>query len=174
MEALQDPFTWIYVLTGGVILLFILVIFLFVRVLFLKKRIKKFFSGTKVENLEAVFTQQVERSQQIEKNIEELTLFAQKIYTLFEKSPYKVGLVRFNPFHDVGGNQSFALALLDKKKTGVVLSSLFTRGGTRIYAKPVQHGASLPGFEFSDEETKAIHIASSQKIKNFIKEEDSQ
>ena len=125
MEAFQDPFTWIYILMGGVVLLFVVVIFLFVRILFLKKRISSFFSGTKAKDLESALNEQIERSKQIEKDLKELAVFSQKIYSLFEKSPYKVGLIRFNPFHDVGGNQSFALAILDKKKTGVVLSSLF-------------------------------------------------
>ena len=49
----------------------------------------------------------------------------------------RVGLVRFNPFEDTGGNQSFALALLDAEGNGWVLSSLHARTGTRVYAKPI-------------------------------------
>lgn len=52
----------------------------------------------------------------------------------------RVGLVRFNPFDDTGGDQSFALVLLDAVGDGVVLSSLHSRSGTRFYAKPVQAG----------------------------------
>jgi hypothetical protein len=52
----------------------------------------------------------------------------------------RVGLVRFNPFDDTGGDQSFALALLDGRGDGVVISSLHSRSGTRFYAKPVKAG----------------------------------
>ena len=52
----------------------------------------------------------------------------------------RVGLVRYNPFEDTGGNQSFALAMLDAKGDGWVMSSLHARTGTRFYAKAVIAG----------------------------------
>jgi len=57
-----------------------------------------------------------------------------------KKSISKVGLVRFNPFDDMGGDQSFTLALLDHNNSGVIITSLHTRENTRIYAKPVKNG----------------------------------
>ena len=53
------------------------------------------------------------------------------------RSFQRVGLVRYNPFEETGGNQSFALALLDADGDGWVLSSLHARSGTRVYAKAV-------------------------------------
>lgn len=70
----------------------------------------------------------------------------------------KVSLVRFNPFADTGGNQSFVLALLDKKDTGVVINSLHSRSGTRWYAKKVIDGKGSE-HELSEEEEKAIKQA---------------
>jgi hypothetical protein len=49
-----------------------------------------------------------------------------------------VGLVRFRAFEDTGGDQSFALALADGEGNGIVMSALYGRGKTRVYAKPVQ------------------------------------
>lgn len=69
----------------------------------------------------------------------------------------RVGLVRFNPFEDTGGNQSFALALLDADGNGWVLSSLHARTGTRLYAKAVRGGRSDGAL--SEEETAAIKQA---------------
>jgi len=69
----------------------------------------------------------------------------------------RVGLVRFNPFEDTGGNQSFALALLDVHGDGFVVSSLHSRGGTRVYAKAVRGGAAEGAL--SDEESQALEIA---------------
>ena len=68
-----------------------------------------------------------------------------------------VGVVRFNPFEDTGGNQSFALALLDSKGDGVVMSSLHSRQATRIYLKPIVSGRSETAL--SDEETEALRKA---------------
>ena len=69
-----------------------------------------------------------------------------------------VGLVRFNPFKDTGSDQSFAIALLDDERSGIVVSSLHGRDGTRIFAKPIQAGQAT--HPLSDEEQKALGIAS--------------
>lgn len=68
-----------------------------------------------------------------------------------------MGLVRFNPFEDTGGNQSFALALLDAHGDGVIVSSLHARNMTRVYAKAVVGGTSDAAL--SDEESQALRIA---------------
>jgi Protein of unknown function (DUF4446) len=68
-----------------------------------------------------------------------------------------IGLVRFNPFDDTGSDQSFALALLDDNRDGIVVSSLHGRQNTRIFAKPVQGGTSRHAL--STEESQAIEVA---------------
>jgi hypothetical protein len=73
------------------------------------------------------------------------------------RSLQHIGLVRFNPFEDTGSDQSFAIALLDDQRDGIVLSSLHGRTNTRLFAKPVADGASP--HNLSDEETQAIRIA---------------
>lgn len=52
----------------------------------------------------------------------------------------RVGMVRFNAFDDIGGEQSFALALLDANNNGVVISSLYGRQDARLYAKGIVNG----------------------------------
>ncbi|MGB0389298.1 MAG: DUF4446 family protein [Ardenticatenaceae bacterium] len=68
-----------------------------------------------------------------------------------------VGVVRFNPFQDTGGNQSFSVAWVNEQGNGVVISSLYTRAGTRLYAKPLQQGNS--NYMLSEEEEQAMQIA---------------
>ncbi|HEX8965746.1 MAG TPA: DUF4446 family protein [Patescibacteria group bacterium] len=70
----------------------------------------------------------------------------------------KIGLLRFNPFKDTGGDQSFILALVDNSDTGVVISGLYSRSGTRWYAKTIKNGKGVE-HELSDEEKKALHEA---------------
>jgi len=74
----------------------------------------------------------------------------------------RIGLVRFNPFEDTGGNQSFALALLDADEDGIVVSSLHARGLTRIYAKSMTRGR--PEATLSDEEAEAVALAKSASL----------
>jgi len=68
-----------------------------------------------------------------------------------------LGVVRYNPFHDTGGDQSFAIALVDGHGSGVVLSSLHARDVTRVYAKPLQKWEST--YSLTGEEKQAIALA---------------
>ncbi len=70
----------------------------------------------------------------------------------------KHALIRFNPFEETGGDQSFVVALLDSKNNGFVISSLHSRSGTRIYAKEVA-GAKAANHKFSKEEKEAVEKA---------------
>lgn len=70
----------------------------------------------------------------------------------------KIGLIRFNPFKETGGDQSFVLSLLDKENNGVIISGLYSRAGTRWYAKKVKKGAGTE-HNLSEEEKDSIKKA---------------
>lgn len=67
----------------------------------------------------------------------------------------KIGLLKFNPFKDIGGEQSFILSLLDKEDNGVVITSLHGRETTRWYVKKVKRGKGV-NYQLSKEEVEAI------------------
>lgn len=69
----------------------------------------------------------------------------------------RVGVIRYNPFAEAGGDQSFALAIVNDAGTGVVVSSLHNRDATRVYAKPLSNGDSK--YQLTDEEHDAIQRA---------------
>jgi hypothetical protein len=89
--------------------------------------------------------------------MEELSALYETLETRWRGSLQHVGMVRFNPFEDTGSDQSFAIALLDDRRDGIVLSSLHGRGQTRVFAKPVEGGESK--HQLSDEEAQAIRVA---------------
>ncbi len=76
-----------------------------------------------------------------------------------EKKSYlqNIGMVRFNPFSDGGGDQSFSLVLLNKKGDGVAVTSLYTKEANRVYGKPIKNGKSE--YSLSKEEERAIKEA---------------
>lgn len=80
------------------------------------------------------------------------------VYLKSAKAIQRVGVVRFNPFKDVGSDQSFAVALLDEAGNGVVFSGIHARATTRVYAKVIVDGKNLQ-HEVSEEEQKAISRA---------------
>lgn len=67
----------------------------------------------------------------------------------------KIGISRFNPFDDVGGDQSFILTILDQNNSGAIITSLHNRDITRIYAKPIKNGVG-ENITLSKEEKSAI------------------
>ncbi len=69
----------------------------------------------------------------------------------------KIGLVRFNPFRELGGDHSFSLAILDAEDSGIIITSLHTRDRTRVYMKDIKKGKST--FELSVDEKKALNSA---------------
>ncbi len=70
----------------------------------------------------------------------------------------KVALKRYNPYHDTGGDQSFSIALLDGLGDGVVITSLHSRAGTRVFAKPIKNGKE-DVFQLSEEESIVVKEA---------------
>jgi len=93
-----------------------------------------------------------------EKELKELSSGLKKARGAMKLHIQKVGFVRFNPFPQTGGDQSFSLCLLDENDTGFVLSSLHSRDTTRFYAKTIKNGKA-DGYELSKEERKAIKNA---------------
>jgi len=102
----------------------------------------------------------------LQNNFQQLLLEVEKIKKEQVFSIQKVGLIRYNPFSEVGGNQSFSLALLDAQDNGVVITSLYNREGNRVYSKPIEQGQS--SYPLSAEEIKAIELAKNygQQTKN--------
>jgi hypothetical protein len=85
---------------------------------------------------------------------ERLVTRAEQIDATLVHTVQGLGLVRFRAFQDTGGDQSFALALVDGEGNGAVVSALYGRGGTRLFAKPVQGWLSPKGL--GEEEEKAL------------------
>jgi len=78
-----------------------------------------------------------------------------QVSTSVDNHNLKLNLVRFNPFDDLGSDQSFILSLLDQNNSGVIITSLHHRNFTRIYAKPIKLGEG-DGITLSKEEKSAI------------------
>jgi len=119
-------------------------------------RYRRLTQGTNKKNFAKILEQAVG---EVEKNRLQINKI-KELVNLLQKEGYfhiqKVGLVRFNPFSQTGGNQSFSLALLDGNNNGLVISSFHSREGTRIYAKIIKEGEKGEKSSFSNEEKEAI------------------
>jgi len=121
----------------------------------------KFFKKDKEpKNLKEVLKQ----FEGLEKEVEKISEGLENLKKEGKFSIQKMGIVRYNPFSGVGGDQSFSVALLDGNNDGVVVTSLYSRDGNRVYGKPIKNGSSE--YSLSDEEKKVIDKAVSSKIPN--------
>lgn len=168
MDALQNflqtrLFVFIFLAMIGILLLLIVGFFwLFAKIRALQKRQNALFNGQPSESAENILLRHTEELNTLDMEIQELFEISNKLHQLGQKGLHRIGFVRFNPFKDVGSNQSFSLALLDGKNNGVVVSSLHTRDASRVYAKPIENSASPT--PLTDEEKKALSIANQQVI----------
>jgi hypothetical protein len=113
--------------------------------------------GVDEGNLEDALGRQVTFIIEAREKVETLQSDLTRTTDALQLAIQRVGLVRFNPFEDTGGDQSFALALLDARGDGLVISSLFARRETRIFAKPVKGLKSK--HLLTAEEQQAIELA---------------
>ena len=113
--------------------------------------------GVEGRSLEAVLDAHLDKVFAVASELDELAVRMAVLEGAQRRTFQRVGLIRYNPFDETGGNQSFALALLDAAGNGWVLSSLHARSGTRVYAKAIKSGLAEAGL--SEEETAAIQRA---------------
>ena len=121
------------------------------------KKIDTLLEKGRIKDFKDIFLSQKEKNNDLEEKIKEAFLKIKSLEDTCEKTVQKVGVVRFNPFNDMGGNQSFVIAMLDNKNNGFVISSLFVKEGNRVYAKTIKQGKS--DYLLSDEEKEALKKA---------------
>ncbi|MGE5588849.1 MAG: DUF4446 family protein [Clostridia bacterium] len=123
----------------------------------LLRRYQALVRGAAGGSLEGVIEDCVRRIGELEAELEGLKGFVEDMHLESRRHVQGLGVVRFNAFQDTGGDQSFALALLDGSGDGVVVSSLYGRNESRVYAKPVEQGSSR--YTLTAEEQEAVDQA---------------
>jgi hypothetical protein len=123
----------------------------------LRRRLRRVLPEGQSGGIDEVLERQLKRIDSLTERVDALNKLHRELEDLSQRTIQKVAVIRYNPFSDTGGDQSFAIALLDSLGNGVVLSSLHSRTDTRVFAKAVQGGRSK--YQLSDEEQDAIKKA---------------
>lgn len=146
-DFLKTPNIFYFLFAIVLLWLLILSFFLIHYILHYRKLVKK----TGKKNLKSVLDEILRTVQVNQKDLLDLEKKYLKLDKNQAKFLQKIGFLRFNPFSDTGGDQSFILSILDDRGNGMILSSLHSRGTTRLYAKQVIKGKSKV-FKLSKEE----------------------
>lgn len=129
-------------LLGGLFLLTLVSLTSLFLVVRLQLRMRRLFAGAKAKDLESLMGEIVERVKALRDRADDQAEATHILESRLEKQGRGVRLVRFNPFAEVGGNHSFAVAIVNKEGDGVVFSSLYSRDRMSVFAKPIEGGTS--------------------------------
>lgn len=150
--------TIIFLVFGSVVLVLVITsVILFIYSYRANRKIDELLEKGKIKEFKDVFLKQKERNDDLEEKIKDAFAKIRNLENISKITVQKTGIVRFNPFNAMGGNQSFVIALLDAKDNGFVISSLFVNEGNRVYAKEIKKGKS--DHSLSNEEKLAIESA---------------
>jgi len=105
-----------------------------------KTRFDRLATDAEHETLSAILDRLLSSSDEAKKAISRIDASLEALSVDGESHFQKLGIVRFNPFADTGGSQSFTMAFLDALNTGFVMTSLYARTGNRWYIKQVKAG----------------------------------
>ena len=121
------------------------------------RKYKRLMRGSDNKNLEAMLYSHLDTLQAGLTRIKDLELQLSSLTGNMDRCIQRVGVVRFNAFDQMGGDQSYSIALLDENGNGFVLTGLYSRSSTTTFAKPIQ--ARQSKYALSDEEKEAIERA---------------
>jgi len=130
----------------------------------LKRRFAAALGGDTGKSLEDTLATHLQRVNEVDQRLSELNSNYRHLIDTSSLASQKISIVRFNPFGDTGGDQSFSLAVLDAHDSGYILTSIHSRTGTRVYVKPIDFGTSK--YTLSTEEKQAL----GQAVKRVPKE----
>lgn len=137
-----------------ILIIGLLVLIALILIIRMEYRLKKLFrgkNGSDVEDAIKIINGTLDRLRIAQKSsADEIEIHSKKL----TESIRGIHTVRFNPFPELGSNQSFAIALLNENGDGVVVSSLYTRERVSVFAKPVKNMRSE--YELTDEEKEAL------------------
>src|SRR3989338_1492586 len=156
IDFLNNPY---FILAVGIVSIInvLLLIWLFLRLCDFGMQHSQLVAGEEVPSIEEIVLKHKKTLATHNKNLKELGKILEELVENNKLNIQRAGVVRFNLFAETGGNMSFAIALLDGKNNGIVISSLHGREGTRVYAKSVAGGKSQS--RLTEEEEQAIKQA---------------
>ena len=162
----DDFLLTIAIMAGVMLLLFILLIVNMGKTKRIRKKYEAFMQGKNAESLEDTLVmriQQVEELLEKEKqNTEKIQLISDALKNTFQK----IGMVKYDAFHEMGGKISFSLALLDQKNDGFIINAMHSREGCYTYIKEILNGNSI--IVLAEEEKEALELAMSDNKNNEL------
>lgn len=167
-ETMNSDFLGFYIsvddllLTIGIMAIIMVILFILLLVNMgktnrLRKRYEAFMQGKNAESLEETLSTRIQQIDQLIVSEKENRTNIEKISNILLHTFQKVGMVKYDAFHEMGGKLSFSLALLDQENNGFIINAMHSREGCYTYIKEILNGNSI--IVLADEEREALNIA---------------
>lgn len=151
----MELYFWLFIVSlAAVVAVLVYAIIIHRQLADFKARFKQFFGTKKNPHLNSIVMKNTEKIEKAQTDIKDLVKAANSLHKMATRSTQKVGVYFYNPYGDTGGVLSFSVAMLNDSDSGIIISSLHARGGTRIYAKEITKGQSKQ--HLTEEEIEAI------------------
>ena len=153
-----------YVIMGLAALTVLLLLIVFINIIQmhkLKKKYKMFMDGKNAKTLEESILSRMDQIDHLISSTQKNESDIQKIYKNMKTTFQKVGLVKYDAFHEMGGKLSFSLALLNEINDGFIVNAMHSREGCYTYIKEIIDGNSI--IALADEEQEALDMAMKSK-----------
>ena len=162
-----DPVYLIILLFLIQVLLFVMLISVNMKYNRLKTSYSSFMKGKDGKNLEESMLTRFAELDEIAEIAKKNKMDIQDIYKKIRFHYQKIGIVKYDAFHEMGGNLSFALTMLDENDNGWILNAMHSREGCYTYIKEVVKGQSY--IELAEEESESLERAIFQEAYDLNK-----
>lgn len=164
---IQNNITPIVVVLAAVLVAaVVIVVYLFWRVRRLEGECELLMRDSRGLNFVEIVNDNIAQVERLLQEVEELSERYAWVLRRMAGAVQHVGVVRFDAFRDLGGLLSFAVAMLDDRGNGLIVSSIYGRTESRTYAKPIVERGSK--YELTPEEREAIRLAMQSKEKGSL------
>ena len=144
-------------LAGVSLITLILAIIALCKAAKLKKKYRSFMEGSDGKSIESLIHEHLDEIESIRTVGEKNSAAVKDIYEKMQYTFQKVGIVKYDAFHEMGGKLSFAICMLDKNDNGCLVNVMHSNNGCFAYIKEIINGESF--IELGDEEANALKQA---------------
>ena len=160
-----DPGIIIIVLLVLIVVLFFWIISVHMKYSRMRVSYLSFMKGKDGKSLEEIINDKFEELEELSDETMKNRAEIQKIKREMLSNFQKVGILKYDAFHEMGGKLSFALTLLDGNDSGYIINSMHSREGCYNYIKEIVKGESY--IELSEEEMESLEKAMYQETLGF-------
>lgn len=162
MQSIMNLYNYLGIYIVAALILIVIILFIIMTLNMksidrMESRLKKLTRGVDSTNLEQLVSSYMDRVDTVAKETKEMKDLYSSIHGKVDNCLQNISIIRFKAFEDVGSDLSFAVAMLDNNKDGVIITSIYGRNESTTYAKPIDKGISR--YELSAEENTVLKNA---------------